>query len=448
MYALQHVYEEEKLLKNKIKKCINKIDQKIDGMTIFIKKTRGISVTVRKGILEYVEFNNDGICYITVYKKQSKGIASSTDFSSTSIEKTLHLAMEISRYTDPDIYSGLPESKFFLSDHVNNLDLLHPGEFNIKKIYEIALLTENSAYQFDKRIVNTEGVTFNSHITNLIYGNNIGILKGYSSSFHTLSCCSIAKEKNDMQRDFYYTIARKLNNLDSPIIIGEESARRSINRLYPKKIKTMKSAVIFSSELSHSFFKNLVYAISGDNVYRKSTFLLNSLNCKIFPTWLNILDNPNLNQGLGSKYFDDEGVCTKSNVIIENGILKSWLLNVYTGRQLNFQSTGNAGGIHNWLVTGDGSLNFTELTKYMNKGLLVTELMGQGVNITTGDYSRGAFGFWIENGTIQYPVSEITISGNLKNMFENLVKISNDVNKKNTIHCGSILLSEMQISGI
>jgi len=239
-----------------------------------------------------------------------------------------------------------------------------------------------------------------------------------------------------------------LVDLDSPIVIGEDSAYRSIKRLFPKKIKTIKSSVIFSSDIAFSFFKNLVYAISGNNVYKKSTFLLNALGCKIFPNWLNIIDNPHLKKGLGSKYFDDEGVCTKYNVIVKNGILKSWLLNVYTGRKLKFDSTGNSGGIHNWFITGDGMLSFKELIKYMHRGLLVTELIGHGVNITTGDYSRGVFGFWIERGTVQYPVSEITISGNLKNMFNNIVRIGSDINKKYTINCGSILLSEMQISGM
>ncbi|HMI76907.1 MAG TPA: metalloprotease PmbA [Buchnera sp. (in: enterobacteria)] len=448
MHELQYVQEEEQLLKNKIIKCIKSSNKKMHDITIVIKKTKGISVTVRQGVLEYVEFNNDGICYITVYNNKSKGSASSTDCSFKSMQQTLKLAMQISDYTDSDVYAGLPELKYFLPDYINNLNLLYPGEFNVKKIYEIALLTENSAFQFDKRIVNTEGVTFNSHISNIVYGNSLGIFKGYSSSYHTLSCCSIAKEKHDMQRDFSYTTARQLENLESPILIGTESARRSIDRLFPKKIKTMKSAVIFFSEIASSFFNNLVYAINGNNVYKKSTFLLDALGCTIFPKWLNIIDNPHLDQGLGSKYFDNEGVCTKNNVIIENGILKTWLLNSYTARQLNFDSTGHAGGIHNWLITGDGNLNFEELMKYMDKGLLVTELMGQGVNITTGDYSRGVFGFWIENGTIQYPVSEITISGNLKDMFKNIIKIGNDINKKDIIHCGSILLSEMQISGI
>ena len=448
MHELKHIYEEEQFLKNRIIKFVQLANKKIDGISIIIKQTKGISVTLRKGILEYVEFNNDGICYITVYKNKSTGNASSTNFSISAMQNTLDCAIEISNYTDPDIYAGLPELKYFSSMQINDMHLLYPNEYDIKKIYDVVLLTENSAYQFDKRIINTEGVTFNSHITNIIYGNSMGILQSYSSSCHTLSCCSIAQEKHDMQRDFSYTSARKLSNLDLPIFIGEESARRSIARLFPKKIKTMKSAVIFASEITSSFFKNLYYAINGNNVYRKSTFLLDSLGCVIFPKWLNIIDDPHLNQGLGSKYFDDEGVHTKSNIIIENGMLKSWLLNSYTARQLNFRNTGNAGGIHNWLITGDGTLSFKELIKYMNKGLLVTEMIGQGVNITTGDYSRGVFGFWIENGVVQYPVSEITISGNLKYMFKNIVKISNDINKKGIIHCGSILLSEMQISGI
>jgi PmbA protein len=257
----------------------------------------------------------------------------------------------------------------------------------------------------------------------------------------------VAQDKNSMQRDFDYSISRKINNLENSETLGKKTAKRVVSRLGSKKIQTMKSSVIFSAEISHVFFSHLVNAISGDNVYQKSTFLINNLKTKIFPDWLNIKENPHLKTGLGSKPFDNEGVSTNPRYIIQNGILQTWLLNSYNARKLQLESTGNCGGIYNWLVSNN-NISFKELLKKMNQGILITELMGQGVDIVTGNYSRGAVGFWVENGSIAYPVNEITISGNLKRMWSNILNISTDTDTRNNIQCGSILLSEMQISGI
>ncbi|HXK00362.1 MAG TPA: metalloprotease PmbA, partial [Buchnera sp. (in: enterobacteria)] len=344
--------------------------------------------------------------------------------------------------------SGLPNVNILATDDIIDLDILYPVKYDINMAANLAITAEDAAFKYDKRIVNTEGVTFNSYISSIACGNSIGLFQGYSSSCHSLSCCSIAQEKECMQRDYAYTVSRKINDLDSAEFIGRKSADRSIARLFPRKINTIKVPIIFSSEVAPSFFYNFVNAISGYNVDKKSTFLLNKLGKNVFPNFLSIMDYPHIRKGLGSKPFDNEGVRTKYNLIVDKGKLITWLLDSYISRKLGLNSTGHAGGIHNLLVQTNANLNLNYLLKYMGKGLLVTELMGDGVNIITGNYSRGVFGFWIENGIIQYSVSEITISGNLEEMFKNIIKIGNDVNKNSVIQCGSILLSEMQISGL
>ncbi|CAL4318864.1 metalloprotease PmbA [Buchnera aphidicola] len=448
MYTLRDILLQEVVLKDVVNICLEKAKVNIDAIEVTVKQTKGISVSVRKGISEYIEFNNDGILCITVYKNNRKGSASSTDFSLFSIKKTLEAASIITNFTSEDFYSGLPVLHTLAIDNIVDLDLLHPVIHDINTAANLAISAENEAFAFDKRIFNTEGVIFNSHFSTIVCGNSVGLLQGYSSSIHSLSCCSVAKEKECMQRDYVSTISRKFTDLDSAKYIGQESASRSIARLFPRKINTIKSPVIFSSEVTPGFFYNFVNAINGYNVDKKSTFLLNKLGKNIFPSFLSIVDCPHIHQGLGSRPFDNEGVRTKNNLIVDKGRLISWLLDSYIARKLNLESTGHSGGIHNLLIQGISDLTFFNLLKYMGKGLLVTELMGDGVNIVTGNYSRGAFGFWIENGIVQYPVSEITISGNLELMFKNIIKIGNDINKNSVIKSGSILLSEMQISGL
>ena len=299
---------------------------------------------------------------------------------------------------------------------------------------------------YNNGITNTEGGSFNSHYGVKVFGNSHGMLQGYCSTRHSLSSCVIAEENGDMERDYAYTIGRAMSDLQTPEWVGADCARRTLSRLSPRKLSTMKAPVIFANEVATGLFGHLVGAIAGGSVYRKSTFLLDSLGKQILPDWLTIEEHPHLLKGLASTPFDSEGVRTERRDIVKDGILTQWLLTSYSARKLGLKSTGHAGGIHNWRIAGQG-LSFEQMLKEMGTGLVVTELMGQGVSAITGDYSRGAAGFWVENGEIQYPVSEITIAGNLKDMWRNIVTVGNDIETRSNIQCGSVLLPEMKIAG-
>ncbi|QCI20244.1 metalloprotease PmbA [Buchnera aphidicola (Brachycaudus cardui)] len=445
MQIIKDIEKEEGFLINTVKKTLEIAKEQIISIEVSVKKTIGISVNIRNNIVENVEFNSDGALFITVYNKFSKGSVSSKDFSVNGIKNMLSMAIDISKHSSSDFFSGLPDINL-LCFHPIKLDLFHPWEFNIEHAIKYASIAEQEAFKFDKRIVNSEGSFFNSHITINVFGNSLGMLEKYKSTRYSTYNCMIARDQNSMQRDFDYSISRKIENLEKSEILGKKTAERALSRLGSRKICTMKSPVIFSAEIAYIFFSHLANAISGENVYQKSTFLINDLKKSIFPEWLNIEENPHLREGLGSKPFDNEGVTTQIKHIIKNGILQTWLLNSYSSRKLQLDSTGNSGGIYNWLISNN-DISFEELLKKMHQGILVTELMGQGVDIVSGNYSRGAIGFWIENGKISYPVNEITISGNLRRMWNNILNISNDIDKRNNIQCGSILLSEMQVSG-
>lgn len=311
---------------------------------------------------------------------------------------------------------------------------------------DYAANAEKAALSADPRITNTEGGSFNSHYGIRVFGNTLGMLQSYCSSRHSMSACVIAEENGDMERDYAYTIARKLDDLKSAQWVGEECARRTLSRLAPRKLATQKAPVIFAPEVATGLFGHLVGAISGTSVYRKSTFLLDSLGKQILPDWLTIRELPHVIGGLASTPFDSEGVRTEDRLIIENGVLNNWLMTTYAARKLGLKSTGHAGGIHNWHIAGQG-LGFDDMLREMGTGLVVTELMGQGVSGITGDYSRGASGFWVENGEIQYPVSEITIAGNLKDMWASIIATGDDIETRSNIQCGSVWLPEMSIAG-
>ncbi|AEO07911.1 metalloprotease PmbA [Buchnera aphidicola] len=445
MELIKDIETEELSLLNTVQKTLELSKNKNISIEVYIKKTIGISVNIRNSIVENVEFNSDGALFITVYNKFSKGTVSSKDFSMHGIKNMLEMAINISKYTSSDFFSGLPDRKN-LCFNALELDLFHPWEWNIENAIKFSVLSEQEAFKFDNRIVNSEGSFFNGHMTINIFGNSLGMLQKYKSTRYSSYTCMIAKDQYSMQRDFDYSISRKIDNLLKPEILGQNSAKRAVSRLGSKKIATMKSPIIFLSSISYMFFSHLISAISGNHVYQKSTFLINDLKNKIFPDWLDIIENPHIKQGLGSKPFDNEGVSTNIKYIIRNGILQTWLLNSYNARKLQLDSTGNCGGIYNWLVS-HSNISFSELLKNMNKGILITELMGQGVDIINGNYSRGAVGFWIEQGKISYPIHGITISGNLRSMWDNIVSISNDIDIRNNIQCGSVLLSEIQVSG-
>ncbi|MDN6774271.1 MAG: metalloprotease PmbA, partial [Enterobacterales bacterium] len=405
----------------------------------------GISISTRFGEVENVEFNSDGALGITVYHQQRKGSASSTDLSPDAIARTVQAALDIARYTSPDPFAG-PADKELLAFDAPDLDLFHPAELDAERGIELAARAEQASLQFDPRITNTEGGSFNSHYGIKVFGNSHGMLQSYSSSRHSLSSCVIAEHEGDMERDYAYTIARDINELKTPEWVGEECARRTLSRLAPRRLPTMEAPIMFAAEVATGLFGHLVGAISGSSVYRKSTFLLDSLGKQILPEWLTINEQPHLLKGMASTPFDSEGVRTVERNIVENGVLQTWLMTSYSARKLGMQSTGHAGGIHNWRIAGQG-LGFEDMLKKMGTGFLVTELMGQGVSGVTGDYSRGAAGFWVENGEIQYPVSEVTIAGNLKDMWSNLVTMGDDIELRSNIQCGSALLEAMKIAG-
>lgn len=445
MKLLSQVAEQRKTLEQAVATALEMAKASCDGAEVAVTKTTGISVSTRYGAVENVEFNSDGALGITVYSQNRKGSASSTDLSHDAIRRTVQAALDIARYTSADPYAGVADHEL-LAFHAPDLDLFHPSEIDADRATELAARAEQAALKLDKRITNTEGGSFNSHVGIKVFGNSHGMIQGYCSSRHSLSSCVIAEENGDMERDYAYTIGRAMEDLKSAEYVGEECARRTLSRLSPRKLSTMKAPVMFAAEVATGLFGHLVGAISGGSVYRKSTFLLDSLGQQILPEWLTIEEHPHLLKGLASTPFDSEGVRTQRRDIVKDGVLQNWLLTSYSARKLGLQSTGHAGGIHNWRIAGQGH-SFDGMLKQLGTGLLVTELMGQGVSGITGDYSRGASGFWVENGVIQYPVSEITIAGNLKDMWHNMVSLGSDIETRSNIQCGSVLLPEMKIAG-
>lgn len=445
MNVSTQVAEQRKVLEQAVAQALELAKASTDGAEVAVTKTTGIGVSTRYGEVENVEFNSDGALGITVYHQNRKGSASSTDLSPDAIKRTVQAAIDIARYTSTDPNAG-PADRDLLAFEAPDLDLYHPWEIDADRAIELAAQAEQAALQADSRITNTEGGSFNSHVGIKVFGNSHGMLQSYCSSRHSLSSCVIAEQNGEMERDYAYTIGRDINDLQSADWVGAECARRVLSRLAPRKLSTMKAPVIFAPEVATGLFGHLVGAISGGSVYRKSTFLLDALGTQILPEWLTIEEKPHLLKGLASTPFDSEGVRTQARDIIKQGVLQNWLLTSYSARKLGLQSTGHAGGIHNWRIAGQGH-SFEDMLKQMGRGLVVTELMGQGVSAITGDYSRGAAGYWVENGEIQYPVSEITIAGNLKDMWRNMVTVGNDIETRSNIQCGSVLLPEMKIAG-
>ncbi|OSN10728.1 metalloprotease PmbA [Lonsdalea iberica] len=445
MTIITQVAEQRKTLEQAVAQALELARAGSDAAEVAVTKTTGIGVSTRYGEVENVEFNSDGALGITVYHQQRKGSASSTDLSPEAIARTVQAALDIARYTSVDPFAG-PADEALLAFDAPDLDLFHPAELDAERGIELAARAEQSALQADDRITNTEGGSFNSYHGVKVFGNSHGMLQSYCSSRHSMSSCVIAGEGGNMQRDYAYTIGRALGDLETPEWVGQECARRTLSRLAPRKLSTMQAPVMFSAEVATGLFGHLVGAISGSSVYRKSTFLLDQLGQQILPEWLTIRELPHLRKGLASTPFDSEGVRTQERDIVKDGVLQTWLMTSYAARKLGMQSTGHAGGIHNWRIAGHG-LDFDGMLREMGTGLLVTELMGQGVSGVTGDYSRGAAGFWVENGQIQYPVSEITIAGNLKDMLRNIVTVGGDIETRSNIQCGSVLLPAMKIAG-
>jgi len=411
-----------------------------------ISKSSGISVGTRMGEVETVEFNQDGALGITVYRDHQKGSASTTDLSTEAIRAAVNKACEIARHTSADPYNGLAPKELMAFEYPE-LELCHPGDQSPEYAIEQALRCERHALTLDKRIINSDGAHYGSHSGFKVYGNSHGFIGGYLQSRQNLSCVLIAEQDGKMQRDMSYTVARRTDDLLAAEQVAEQAAEETLARLGARKIDTAKVPVIFRADVASSLFGHMIAAISGGNLYRKSSFLLDALGETILPEWLTITEDPHLVGGLASTPFDNEGVATRKQDIIKAGVLQTYLLTSYAARKLDRTPTGHAGGIHNWRMT-HSDISLQQLCQQMGKGLLVTELMGQGVNLVNGDYSRGAAGFWVENGEIQYPVEEITIAGNLKDMLRNIVAIGNDTDTRHALHTGSVLLDELRIAGV
>lgn len=405
----------------------------------------GLSVTVRLRDVETLEYHRNQGLGLSVYFGQRKGNASTSDISPDAVEETVRRACGLAQYGAEDQAAGLADPDR-LATSVPDLDLYHPWSIEPHQAIALATECEAAALDADPRITNSEGASIGTGTGCRVYGNSNGFLHGYRTSQHSLSCAVLAEADGRMERDFEYSVSRIADELAGPEIVGREAAARATSRLGSQKLTTRQAPVLFPARLARGLFGHLVAAISGGSLYRKSTFLIDSIDTPVLADFVTIDERPHLPAALASAPFDEEGVETVQRRLVENGVLRGYVLGSYYARKLGLQTTGNAGGIHN-LVVSDTGKSYADLLADMGTGLLVSELIGQGINPVTGDYSRGAAGYWVENGEIQYPVSEITMAGNLKDMFRNIVDIGNDVDLRGGIRTGSVLLDEMTIAG-
>ncbi len=405
----------------------------------------GLSVTVRLGEVETVEHNRDKGLGVTVYFGQRKGSASTSDYSPQAIEETVRAACDIAKYTAADESAGLADAALMARD-IPDLDLHHPWDLPAERAIELAQECEAAAREVDKRITNSEGATVSSHAGYRVYGNSHGFLGAYPSSRHSVNCAVIAEDGHGMQRDYWYSVARDSAELEAARKVGARAGERTVRRLGGQRLSTRQAPVLFAPEMAGGLFSQFIRAIRGESLYRKSSFLLDSLGQQVFPGFIRIHEQPHLPKALGSAPFDSEGVATRARDIVSGGVVQGYVLDSYAARKLGMRTTANAGGVHN-LTIEPGALDFAGVLKQMDTGLLVTELMGMGVNLVTGDYSRGAAGFWVEGGELKYPVEEITVAGNLRQMLRGIVAVANDVDLRGNVRTGSVLLETMTIAG-
>jgi len=405
----------------------------------------GQSVTVRCGEVETIEYNHDKGLGVTVYIGKKKGYASTSDLSPKAIEDTIDAALSIARFTAEDEAAGLADPELIVRES-RDLDLFHPWDISVEEAIELARACEAAAFRLDPRVTNSEGATVSAQQSQFIAGNTAGFLDGFRSSRHYISCAVIASEGDQMQRDDWYSSERCPADLAKAEAIGDYAGRRALARLRSRKISTREARVLFEAPVANGLLSHFVSAASGGSLYRKASFLLDSLGQQVFSPIVQIREEPHLPRGHASTYFDDDGVATQPRDVVKDGMLQGYFLSVYSARKLGMRTTGNAGGCHN-LILAPGEHDFEGMLKQLGTGLLVTELMGQGINLVTGDYSRGAFGYWVENGEIQYPVEEITIAGNLRDMYRNILAVGNDTVVRGARRCGSILIDGMTIAG-
>jgi PmbA protein len=409
--------------------------------------SQGLSVSVRLREVDTVEFQRDRGVGVTVYFGKRKGSASTADLSAGAVRETVAKACAIARYTAEDPYAGLIEPEA-LAREIPDLDLDHPWNLSPETAIELARECEAAGLAVDARVANSEGASVSSQRHTGIYGNSLGFLAGYSATSHSLSCSLIAQDGDDMQRDYWYSIARDAGELEGPASIGRIAGERALARLGARRLSTRKAPVAYTPDMARGLFRHFLGAISGTSQYRKSSFLLDAAGDEIFPKFLNMQERPHIRRALASSPFDQEGGATHDRELVHGGVLDGYLLGSYSARRLGLKSTGNAGGVHNLLISSSaGALAPAAFLARLGTGLLVTELMGPGVNGVTGDYSRGASGFWVENGALAYPVQEITIAGNLTPMYRDIVALGDDVDLRGGIRTGSVLIGEMTIAG-
>ena len=415
-----------------------------DAVEIAASNDKGYSVTARLGEVETVEHHNQRSMAVTVYRGYAKGSASTNIVSPEAIDRAVDSALDIAKFTAEDKCAGIADAELMAYDYPE-LDLEHPWGIETDQALDKAIRCEQVARD-DKRIVNSEGASVSSITTQLTYANSHGFVGEYRGTRHSVSCSVIAGDDSGMQRDYWYTLNRNAEKLQDVEEVGAMARERAVRRLSSRGMKTCSVPILFEPTLARSLIGHLFSAISGGALYRQASFLVDSIGKKILPDWLTIKEQPHLLGALGSVPFDNEGVRTQSRNIVEDGVLQGYLLSSYSACKLGMKTTANAGGVHNVLIS-HGDKSQQELINDMGTGLLVTELIGHGVNTVTGDYSRGAAGFWIENGEIQYPVQEITIAGNLADMFLAISAIGNDIDTRGNVQCGSILLENMTIAG-
>lgn len=412
---------------------------------VAVSAGQGLSTTVRQGEVETVEFNRDQGFGITLYVGQRKGSASTSATGIEAIRETVAAALAIAKHASEDECAGLADAAL-MARELPELDLYHPWSITPEQAVEQALACEAAAFAADTRIKNADGTSLNTHQGCRVYGNSHGFVGGYASTRHSLSCVMIAEGEGQMQRDYWYDVNRQGELLADAAGIGQRAAGRAVSRLGARPVPTCEVPVLFAAELAGGLFSHLLAAISGGNLYRHSSFLEGALGQRLFPEWLTLDERPHLPRALGSAAFDGDGLATYAKPFVEKGELVSYVLGTYSGRKLGLPSTANSGGVHNLFVT-HGDEDQQALIRRMGRGLLVTELMGQGLNLVTGDYSRGAAGFWVENGEIQFPVQEVTIAGNLRDMFRQIVAVGRDLERRGNICTGSVLIEKMTVAG-
>ena len=408
---------------------------------------QGLSVSVRLAEVDTIEYQRDRGLGVTVYFGKRKGSASTADLAPAAVRETVAKACAIARYTAEDPYAGLVEPEA-LAREIPDLDLDHPWALAPEDAIELARRCEAEGLAVDPRLSNSEGAAVSTHRHTGVYGNSLGFLAGYSSTSHSVSCTLIAQAGDDMQRDYWWSVARDAGELEAAEHIGRTAAERTLARLDARRLSTRRAPVAYSPDMARGLVRHFLGAVSGSSQYRKSSFLLNAAGEQVFPSFINMQERPHIPGALGSSPFDSEGAATHDRELVRSGVLEGYVLGSYSARRLGLKTTGNAGGVHNLLVSAaDGGLDREAFLRRLGTGLLVTELMGQGVNGVTGDYSRGASGFWVENGVLAYPVHEITVAGNLKSMYRDIIALGSDIDARGTIRTGSVLIGEMTVAG-